>query len=115
MTFREDQSRIRKRHLRENVAWLNRFAWSLLKQHPGRQSLVMKRLSSGWSDAFGSHYWINTLVCDGHAPSHPVSSSPQQVRDSRGFMFEFRNVLGDSLMGVGVKVMTLSYRPRFTV
>jgi len=52
MTFREDQSRIRKRHLRENVAWLNRFAWSLLKQHPGRQSLVMKRLSCGWSDAF---------------------------------------------------------------
>jgi predicted transposase YbfD/YdcC len=52
MTFREDESRTRERHLRENLAWLNRFALSLLKQHPGRQSLVMKRRSCGWSDAF---------------------------------------------------------------
>jgi predicted transposase YbfD/YdcC len=52
MTFREDESRIRDRHLRENFAWLNRFTLSLLKQHPGRQSLVMKRRSCGWSDAF---------------------------------------------------------------
>jgi len=52
MTFREDESRIRERHLRENFAWLNRFALSLLKQHPGRQSLVMKRRSCGWSDSF---------------------------------------------------------------
>jgi predicted transposase YbfD/YdcC len=52
MTFREDESRLRERHLRENFAWLNRFALSLLKQHPGRQSLVMKRRSCGWSDAF---------------------------------------------------------------
>jgi predicted transposase YbfD/YdcC len=52
MTFREDESRIRERLLRENFAWLNRFALSLLKQHPGRQSVVMKRRSCGWSDAF---------------------------------------------------------------
>jgi predicted transposase YbfD/YdcC len=52
MTFREDESRLRARHLRENFAWLNRFALSLLKQHPGRQSVVMKRRSCGWSDAF---------------------------------------------------------------
>jgi predicted transposase YbfD/YdcC len=52
MTFREDESRLRDRHLRENFAWLNRFALSLLKQHRGRQSLVMKRRSCGWSDAF---------------------------------------------------------------
>jgi len=52
MTFREDESRIRERHLRENFAWLNRFALSLLKQHPGRQSVAMKRRSCGWSDAF---------------------------------------------------------------
>jgi predicted transposase YbfD/YdcC len=52
LTSREDESRIRERHLRENVAWLNRFALSLLKQHPGRQSVVMKRRSCGWSDAF---------------------------------------------------------------
>jgi predicted transposase YbfD/YdcC len=52
MTFREDESRLREGNLRENFAWLNRFALSLLKQHPGRQSLVMKRRSCGWSDAF---------------------------------------------------------------
>jgi predicted transposase YbfD/YdcC len=52
MTFREDESRIRERHLRENFGWLNRFVLSLLKQHPGRQSVVMKRRSCGWSDTF---------------------------------------------------------------
>jgi predicted transposase YbfD/YdcC len=52
MTFREDESRLRERNLRENFAWLNRFALSLLKQHPGRQSLAMKRRSCGWSDTF---------------------------------------------------------------
>jgi predicted transposase YbfD/YdcC len=52
MTFREDESRSRQRHLREDFAWLNRFALSLLKQHPGRQSVAMKRRSCGWSDAF---------------------------------------------------------------
>ena len=52
LTFREDESRLRERHLTQNFAWLNRFALSLLKQHPGRQSLVMKRRSCGWSDAF---------------------------------------------------------------
>jgi predicted transposase YbfD/YdcC len=52
MTFREDESRLRERHLREDFAWLNRFALSLLKQHPGRQSVVMKRRSCGWSDDF---------------------------------------------------------------
>ena len=38
--------------LRENFAWLNRFTLSLLKQHPGRKSLAMKRRSCGWSDDF---------------------------------------------------------------
>jgi predicted transposase YbfD/YdcC len=52
LTFREDESRLRQRHLRENFAWLNRFALSLLKQHPGRQSVAMKRRSCGWSDTF---------------------------------------------------------------
>ena len=50
MTFREDESRLRERTLRENFAWLNRFALSLLKQHPGRQSVAMKRRSCGWSE-----------------------------------------------------------------
>jgi predicted transposase YbfD/YdcC len=52
VTYREDESRIREKHLRENFAWLNRLTLSLLKQHPGRDSLAMKRRSCGWSDGF---------------------------------------------------------------
>jgi predicted transposase YbfD/YdcC len=52
MTCREDESRIREPHLRENFAWLNRFTLSLLKQHPGKDSIAMKRRACGWSDEF---------------------------------------------------------------
>ena len=52
MTFREDESRIRGRRVAENIAWLRRITLSLLKQHPGKQSLVMKRRVAGWSRAF---------------------------------------------------------------
>jgi len=51
-TYREDESRLRQERLRENFAWLNRFTLSLLKQHPSRKSLVMKRRSCGWNDNF---------------------------------------------------------------
>jgi len=52
VTYREDDSRIRDRHLRENFAWLNRMTLSLLKRHPGRQSVAMKRRRCGWSEGF---------------------------------------------------------------
>ncbi len=52
MTFREDESRIRTPQTRENFAWLNRFSLSLLKQHPGKDSIAMKRRGCGWSDEF---------------------------------------------------------------
>jgi len=52
MTYREDESRIRDRHVAENFAWLNRFTLSLLKQHPKKDSIAMKRRACGWSDAF---------------------------------------------------------------
>lgn len=52
MTFREDESRMREPHVRENFAWLNRFALSLLKQHPRKDSIAMKRRGCGWSDDF---------------------------------------------------------------
>lgn len=50
--YREDESRIRHKHVRENMAWLNRLTLSLLKQHPGAESTVMKRRCCGWSDEF---------------------------------------------------------------
>jgi len=51
-TYREDESRIRDVHMRETFAWLNRFTLSLLKQHPGRDSIVMKRRACGWNENF---------------------------------------------------------------
>jgi predicted transposase YbfD/YdcC len=41
MIYREDESRIREKALRENFAWLNRFTLSLLKQHSNGQSIAM--------------------------------------------------------------------------
>ncbi len=58
VTYREDESRIRDKHLRENFAWLNRLTLSLLEQYPGRESLAMKRRSCGWSD----DYLLKVLV-----------------------------------------------------
>jgi predicted transposase YbfD/YdcC len=52
MTFREDESRIADERLRENFAWMNRFALSLLKQHPSRNSIVGKRRGCSWNDDF---------------------------------------------------------------
>ena len=53
VTYREDDSRIRDKHMRENFAWLNRFTLSLLKQHPDRRtSIVMKRRACGWNENF---------------------------------------------------------------
>lgn len=58
ITYREDESRIREAHLRENFAWLNRFTLSLLKQHPGKDSLIMKRRCCGWN----SDYLLQVLT-----------------------------------------------------
>jgi predicted transposase YbfD/YdcC len=52
VTYREDQSRIRNVHMRENFAWLNRFTLSLLKQHSNKSSIAMKRRHCAWNDTF---------------------------------------------------------------
>lgn len=52
VTYREDESRIREPHMRENFAWLNRFTLTLLKQHPRKDSIAMKRRACGWGDGF---------------------------------------------------------------
>ena len=52
MTFREDESRIRDKQMRENFAWLNRFVLSLLKQHPSRNTIAGKRRGCSWNDNF---------------------------------------------------------------
>ena len=52
MTYREDESRIRDERLRENFAWLNRLSLSLLKQHPEKDSVAMKRRACGWNNDY---------------------------------------------------------------
>lgn len=52
VTYREDESRIREKVLRENFAWLYRFTLSLLKQHRDRTSIAMKRRSCGWNENY---------------------------------------------------------------
>lgn len=49
VTYNEDGLKSRNRLGTENTAWLRRFTLSLLKQHPGKMSLVMKRKSCGWN------------------------------------------------------------------
>jgi predicted transposase YbfD/YdcC len=61
-TFREDESRIREKNLRENFAWLNRFLLSLLKQHPGKDSVVMRRRGCGWNENFLLQVLTGTIV-----------------------------------------------------
>ncbi len=52
MTYREDESRVRDRRFAENLAWLRRMTLSLIKQHPSKDSNVMKRRMAGWNVDF---------------------------------------------------------------
>jgi len=52
LTYREDESRVRNRTFAENLSWLRRLTLSLIKQHPGKQSNIMKRRMAGWSPDF---------------------------------------------------------------
>lgn len=52
VTFREDESRVRNRMAADNLAWLKRFAISLLKQVDSKESIAMKRRMAGWNPGF---------------------------------------------------------------
>ena len=60
VTFREDESRIREQNLRQNMAWLNRFSLSLLRQVPDRKSVAARRRSCGWSDEYLMHVLVGS-------------------------------------------------------
>ena len=45
VNFREDDSRTRERTLANNLSWLRRFAVTLLKRHPDKDSLRGKMMS----------------------------------------------------------------------
>jgi predicted transposase YbfD/YdcC len=52
VNFREDDSRTRERTLGNNLSWLRRFAVTLLKRHPAKDSLRGKMMSSMLSTDF---------------------------------------------------------------
>lgn len=52
VTFREDDCRVRERNMTDNMAWLKRFAISLLKQVQDKLSVAMRRRSCGWNENY---------------------------------------------------------------
>jgi predicted transposase YbfD/YdcC len=48
----EDLARTRKDHAPQNLALLRRLALNVLRAHPGKQSLNLKRQRAGWDDGF---------------------------------------------------------------
>lgn len=52
VTFREDENRVRNRTLANNLAWLKRFAVSLLKQVDDKESVAMRRRMAGWNPSY---------------------------------------------------------------
>ena len=58
VAFGEDQSRVRKDHGPENLAWLRRVAVSLLRNEPTKASIKCKRKMAGWDD----EYLLSTLL-----------------------------------------------------
>jgi predicted transposase YbfD/YdcC len=52
VTFDEDQNRTRDRRMADNLSWLRRFAISLLKRHPSKNSIVGKSRVAGWNNEF---------------------------------------------------------------
>jgi predicted transposase YbfD/YdcC len=52
VTFREDECRVRERNMTDNLAWLKRFAISLLKQVEDKLSVAMRRRFCGWNENY---------------------------------------------------------------
>jgi predicted transposase YbfD/YdcC len=52
VNFREDDSRTRERTLGDNLSWLRRFAVTLLKRHPAKDSLRGKMQAAGYNADF---------------------------------------------------------------
>jgi predicted transposase YbfD/YdcC len=63
ISFREDSSRVRKRHGAENLALLRRLALGLLKRHPAKKSIACKRLAA----ALDTDFLEEILQADGNS------------------------------------------------
>jgi predicted transposase YbfD/YdcC len=52
ITFREDESRIRKDHAPENFAILRHLTLNMLRKEPSKRSIKRKRLRAGWDNEY---------------------------------------------------------------
>ena len=62
MTFREDDSRIRRGDGAENFSTLRHFALNLLKQHAPKLSVRKKRIRAGFSDPFREQLLASAII-----------------------------------------------------
>ena len=62
VTLREDDSRTRERTLANNLSWLRRFAVTLLRRHPEKDSIRGKMLHCGYSTDFLTEVLMPTRV-----------------------------------------------------
>ena len=52
VTFAEDKCRIRKDHGPKNIATIRRWVLNLLRAHPSKKSMNIRRKKAGWSQAY---------------------------------------------------------------
>src|SRR5690606_35710026 len=52
VSFNEDQSRVRKGHVAENLSRLRRLTANLLRQNPSKRSIRSQRKRCGWSEQY---------------------------------------------------------------
>jgi predicted transposase YbfD/YdcC len=62
VTFREDDSRTRERTLANNLSWLRRFAVTLLKRHPEKDSIRGKMSHCSYSTDFLTEVLMSTCL-----------------------------------------------------
>ena len=62
MTFREDDSRIRRGYGAENFSTLRHFALNLVKRHAPKLSVRKKRIRAGFSDTFREELLVSTGI-----------------------------------------------------
>ena len=62
VTLREDDSRTRERTLANNLSWLRRFAVTLLRRHPEKDSIRGKMLHCGYSTDFLTEVLMSNRV-----------------------------------------------------
>jgi predicted transposase YbfD/YdcC len=105
VTYREDESRIRAEHLRENFSWLNRFTLSLLNQHRSKEHChETSRVRLEREQHAGNPCWRNDLARDGPASPRSFARFPT---DSEEDPFERAfNVSGNATHRRGLRSST---------